>query len=179
MNVIFLDFDGVLTTIHGFLDEDVERRIKILADICHKYDCKVVIEAASKDAIYEDTLEIYSDWVEFVFDCFKKYKIECIGRTPNVTRKLGKFTYIDMWKEDEIIQYLKEHPEVEHYCVIDDDDLLPVNNSDLNKVREHLVSPILYSKNPEEEGLLESHSSLIGEILQKENDIQLLLRRNK
>ena len=35
MNVIFLDFDGVLNTYHYNKVEDVERRIAILADICH------------------------------------------------------------------------------------------------------------------------------------------------
>ena len=34
----------------------------------------------------------------------------------------------------EIRLYLFRHPEIEHYVVIDDDDLGP-NNSDLNKVR--------------------------------------------
>ena len=47
MNIIFLDFDGVITLHHQEI-EDVERRIKILSDICHEYDCKIVIEAACK-----------------------------------------------------------------------------------------------------------------------------------
>ena len=66
---------------------------------------------------------------------------------------------------------LFRHPEIDHYCVIDDDDLGP-RKSDLNKVREHLVCPLFYSDNPEEEGLLNSHKSLIGEALAKENEIK-------
>ena len=59
------------------------------------------------------------------------------------------------------------HPEINHYCVIDDDDLAP-RNSDLNLVRDHLITPLYYSEeNPEEEGLLASHKELVGEILKK------------
>ena len=79
MNVIFLDFDGVLDTVHYLSNEDVEKRIKILADICKEYDCKIVIDASAKIAIDEETLEIDGEWVEFIFDCFNKYEIECIG----------------------------------------------------------------------------------------------------
>ena len=171
MNVIFLDFDGVLNTIHYSSNEDVEKRIKILSDICKKYDCKVVIEASAKIGINEETMEVEGKWLKFIFDMFKKYNIECIGRTPEVGRKLNKFCYTPIWKEDEIRLYLFRHPEIEHYAVIDDDDLLP-HNSDLNKVREHLLKTIYFSDNKEEEGLLEKHIDEIGTLLEKENEIQ-------
>ena len=51
MNVIFLDFDGVLNTVHRSSDSDIEKRIKLLGEICRELDCKVVIEASAKDAI--------------------------------------------------------------------------------------------------------------------------------
>ncbi len=182
INVIFLDFDGVLDTVHYKSMEDIERRIKILADICKEYDCKVVIEASAKDAINEDTLEIAEgSWVNDIFQFFKKYGIECVGRTPNVTIKTGENFSISMWKDAEIIKYLEMHPEIEHYCVIDDDDTKAMHwkVSDLDKVRDHLVETIYYSDNPEEEGLLPKHKEEVGQILQKENNIKkLLLRRN-
>ena len=169
MNVIFLDFEGVLDTYHYNSIEDIERRIKILADICHEYNCKVVIESSSKDAIDEETLEVMDgSLVNYIFAMFKKYNIECIGRTPNVERRTNKFTYLSMWKEDEIIQYLEMHPEIEHYCVIDDDDAKTVWHwevSDLEKVRDHLVKTINYSDNPDEEGLLIEHKEEVGKVL--------------
>ena len=178
MNVIFLDFEGVLTTYHFSSDEDVERRIKTLSDICHEYNAKIVIEAAGKDAIDEETMEINNDWVEFVFDCFKKYDIECIGRTPNF-----KKNNIDMWKEDEIILYLLNHPEIEHYCVIDDDDAKNIfhwNPSDLEKVRDHLVETKIYDNDDiNEEGLLPRHKEEVGRILVKENEIRNLFYKRK
>lgn len=171
MNVIFLDFDGVLDTYHYNSLEDIERKIKLLADICSENNCKVVIEAASKDAIDEETLEVMDgSWINKIFEMFKKYNIECIGRTPNVERKIGENTYLSMWKEDEIIKYLDMHPEIEHYCIIDDDDTKSImhwETSDLDKVRDHLVETIYYSNNPNEEGLLPKHKDEIARILKK------------
>ena len=182
MNVIFLDFDGVLDTNYYKSRKDIEEKIAILANICHEYDCKVVIEASAKDAIDEDTLEIDSDseWVKYIFEMFNKYNIECIGRTPNVIKRYSDHSYTSMWKEDEIRLYLFRHPEIDHYCIIDDDDLRMYKRSDLDKVREHLVvTDDFLKKNPEEEGLLDSHKEQIKEILNKENDIKRFALRKK
>ena len=172
MNVIFLDFDGVLDTYHFNSLEDIEKRIKILSDICMEYDCKIVIEASSKDAIDEETLEIAEgSWVNDIFKLFKKYNIDCIGRTPNIIIENNDHSYLPMWKEDEILKYLDNHPEIKHYCIIDDDDTKKImywEISDLDKVRDHLVETIYYSKNPEEEGLLLKHKDEVGKILKKE-----------
>ena len=178
MNVIFLDFDGVLDTVHYSSMKDIERRIKVLSDICSEYDCKVVIEASAKDAIDEKTGYIYSDWVKSIFNLFDKYNIDCIGRTPNVEKD-----NIPMWKEDEILLYLERHPEIEHYCVLDDDDtrtMLHWSRGDLDKVKDHLVTPIYYSDDPLEEGLLQKHKEEVREALKKENEIKkLILRKQK
>lgn len=179
MNVIFLDFDGVLDTMHYSNNIDIEKRIQILANICKEYDCKVVIEASSKDAIDEETLKTHSEWIKFIFACFDKYGIKCLGRTPNIKKKYNDNSYTSIWKEDEIRLYLYRHPEIEHYCIIDDDDLAP-HSSDLNKVRNHLVKTIYYSSNPEEEGLLEKHKLEVGQILKLDNEIKkLILRKNR
>ena len=167
MNVIFLDYDGVLITVHYKSDADAERRIKILADICKEFDCKVVIEASCKDSYNFETGEIDGEWPNFVYNCFKKYGIECIGRTPTISKRTSPVSYIEIWKEYEIMAYLKEHPEIKHYVVIDDNE-----GKDLGLVKDHLVKPLYYSEdNPEEEGLLERHKD---EVKQK-----LLLPRKK
>lgn len=173
MNVIFLDFDGVLDTIHYKSEEDIERRIKILADVCHEFNAKIVIEASAKEAIDPDTLQTDEEWINNIFNLFKKYNIECIGRTPCVEKRKSSGSYVSMWKEDEIRLYLLKHPEIDHYCIIDDDDLASMHRqSDLDKVRNHLVRTLDYSDNPEDEGLLESHKKQIGEVLKKENKIR-------
>lgn len=179
MNIIFLDFDGVITLHHQEI-EDVERRIKILSDICHEYDCKIVIEAACKGAINEETMEVEEEYINYIFSLFKKYNIDCIGRTPSVIRKYCDSSYTPIWKEDEIRLYLFRHPEILHYCVIDDDDLLDMyDKSDLDKVREHLVKTCFYSKNKDEEGLLEIHKEQVGKKLQLENEIRKFAQRRK
>lgn len=38
MNVIFLDFYGVIDTNYYRSNEQVEEKIKILSDICHTYN---------------------------------------------------------------------------------------------------------------------------------------------
>ena len=170
MNAIFLDFDGIINTSHAHSDEDRERRIKLLGEICTELDCKVVIEASIKDLIDEETLETDSKYVASILKCFKKYNIECIGRTPNIGKQINSVSYISMWKEDEILAYLEAHPEIEHYCVLDDDDApFVIGMSDLDKVRDHLVTPIFYSKDPSEEGLLEKHKEEIRKVLELEN----------
>lgn len=183
MNVIFLDFDGVIDTNYYKSDEQIEEKIKILSDICHTYNCKVVIEASAKDAIDEETLEIDKEaiWILKIFELFRKYNINCIGRTPNVCKKNDDCSYLPMWKEDEIILYLFNHPEIEHYCVIDDDDLTDMHRkSDLDKVRTHLVkTKDFLLDNPKEEGLQPYHKEEVGKILELENDIKKHIARRR
>ena len=178
MNVIFIDFDGTLSTMHYSKGKDIEKRIAILADICKEYNCKVVIEASAKIAIDEETMEIDPEAkrVNYIFRLFKKYGIECIGRTPEVRKILGKNTYLSEWKENEIRLYLLRHPEIKHYCILDDNDTINMfhwETGDLDKVKDHLVETVSYSKeNPEEEGLLPKHKELVGEVLKRENRIR-------
>lgn len=171
MNVIFLDFDGVLDTVHFKSKENVERKIQILSKIVKKYDCKVVISAAAKNALNEKTLKIENkknEWVKYVMSLFKKYNIEVIGRTPSLKRHYSKYSYVSMWKDDEIRLYLFRHPEIDHYCIIDDNDF-----RDLVQLKDHLVETKDYCEdNYKLEGLLESHEEEIAKVLSKENDIQ-------
>lgn len=198
MNVIFLDFDGVLDTYNDTIDEldygvskeeinkRVERRIAILGDICREYDCKVVISASAKRNMIDETLEIIepSDRLEFLFEMFKKYGIEVIGKTPDIEIKEEKkdsTVYYSSNKQNEIMLYLYRHPEIEHYCVIDDDDLASIyhRESDLEKVGKHLVRTYDFLDNPDEEGLLERHKELVGRALQVENEVKRLIKRRE
>ena len=40
----------------------------------------------------------------------------------NINFKIS-FFLLTLWKEFEIKKYLFNHPEIEHFCIIDDDDL--------------------------------------------------------
>ena len=198
MNVIFLDFEGVLDTYgdtvlelyYGVPKEvirkKVERRIAILGDICKEYDCKVVIEAAAKCNIDDETLEIIepSERLEFYFAMFKKYGIEVIGKTPDgeIKEVRESSTLIhSMNKQIEIMLYLYRHPEIDYFCVIDDDDEASIyhRKSDLEKVKNHLVRTLDFQDNPDEEGLLERHKELVGRALQVENEVKRLIKRRE
>ena len=186
MKVIFIDFDGVLITHHDLYDknfnrlpksiwrDNVEKRIKILGDICSTYDAKVVIESSYKDLIDEDTLKTDIDWINFILETMKKYNIEVIGRTPNLSSFKEDYDgNPPIWKEDEILEYLRRHPEIYSYCVIDDDDRKAMHmKSDLDKLRDHLVETKDYlTINVEDEGLQEYHKEEIGIILQKKRKV--------
>ena len=51
----------------------------------------------------------------------KKYDIECIGRTPEVIKRISNNSYIPICKENEILLYLFRYPEIEHYVIIDNE----------------------------------------------------------
>ena len=138
MKVIFLDFDGALYGLHYFYDNGIrvsksefekrlKRRIKILGEICKENDAKIVIESSYKDCIDEETLETDVDWIKEILDLMKQNGIEVIGRTPNLKDVRDNYDgNPPIWKEDEILGYLKKHPEIDSYCVIDDDDLVTI-----------------------------------------------------
>ncbi len=166
MKAIFIDFYGTLITAHGKSMEDIEKHIAVLADICHSCDCdyKVVIEAAAKTIINTKTLKSRSPFIQSILDLFKKYNIEHIDKTPCVSKKLSSCSYVDMWKEDEILLYLKRHSEIEEYCIFDDDDGHYRGVSDLDKVRDHLIK-MDYVSDDQEEGLCPKHKEEALKIL--------------
>ena len=175
VKVIFIDFAGTLCTNYYQSDSQIEEKVKILADICHTYDAKIVISSGSKQVINEETLEIdHEASVLYLFYLFAKYEIEVIGRTPSVKKYSSDgVCFKEMWKEDEIRLYLMRHQEIVSYCVIDDDDLSDIHQkSDLDKVRSHLVKTSYYNKEePEKEGLQPFHKELVGKVLSKDNDV--------
>ena len=83
--------------------------------------------------------------------------------------------------DDEIIEYLSKHPEIDHFCVLDDNDTKTVfhwDETDLEKVADYLVEVLFYSyDNPEKEGLLEEHREQIGKILKKDINIKGIAER--
>lgn len=148
MNVIYLDIDGVLNTLHNKVPIE-EKRIQILSSICKKYNCKIVIESTHKSK--------QSDWKEEnpllieLFNLFEKYEIECIGFTPTVEIHEG-CTTIPHWKEFEILSHLYKHKEIKHFVIIDDNDY-----KDLALLQEYLVETKDYPHDEKESGLLEEH----------------------
>ncbi len=184
IKVLFIDFDGVLSSLNDKDDDEeatkekIEKRIEILANIARIYQCKIVIESGNKRKIDEQTMQIdpKSDHIKYIFELFKKYNIECIGRTPEVPiYEYGGYTH---YKGVEIRKYLFRHPEIVAYCVLDDDDTITLfhwRHSDLEPVQNHLVRTIYYSKeHPENVCIQYKYMNAIGAALQEDNEIRKL-----
>lgn len=118
MNVIFLDFNGVLDTNEQMdvIDEGNLSRLKILVDM---FDAKVVISSSLKNSFYYTGR--YSKLLSSIIDRLLEVGIDVIGITPKSDTR-----------EKEILMYLDMHPEVSNYCILDDDYYMEL-------LREHLV----------------------------------------
>lgn len=107
MKIIFLDFNGVLDTSNTF-DEIDNENLQILKNIVFKTDAKIVISSSLKNTFYlkSEHSNTMRKFLQILFDC----GLEVIGITPYMGSR-----------ESEIQEYLKMHPEISEYCIIDDD----------------------------------------------------------
>lgn len=119
MKVIFLDFDGVITTYNSKWKIDMNN-IKIINDICDKTNAKIVVTSSWRIGHRGDVLAfngyltqyiIKHNYLDNVQDTFDKF----IGNIVGMTESIGG------WRGDEIKLYMNEHPEVENYVILDDD----------------------------------------------------------
>lgn len=118
MKVIFLDFNGVLDTYENMdeINEDNLRRLKHIVDIT---DSKVVISSSLKNSYYYTGY--FTNHMKYIMNEIKHIGIEIIGITPKAENR-----------EEEIKLYLKKHPEVEAFCILDDD-------YEMESLKENLV----------------------------------------
>lgn len=107
MKVVFLDFNGVLDTYDEF-DVIDKSNLYVLVDAINLTDSKVVITSSNKDYFYRNGK--HNLVMENLINTLSEYNIEVFG----YTKKLNS-------REEEILDYLCTHPEIEHYCIIDDD----------------------------------------------------------
>ena len=106
MNVIFLDFNGVLDTYDNFDIIDISN-LHILIDAINLTNSKVVITSSNKDYFYRNGR--HNNIMNNLINVLKSYNVCVLG----YTKKLNS-------REEEIIEYLCSHPEIEHYCIIDE-----------------------------------------------------------
>ena len=129
MKVIFLDIDGVLNhdntrdRIGGFLglNPGMIKRFNRIIEACP--DVKIVISSTWR---YSYTHGVYTNFEELV-QLLKARGVQgdIIGHTPfpETPAPSGWITLGSSWRTrgEEIRMYLKEHPEVEHFLILDDD----------------------------------------------------------
>lgn len=119
MKILFLDFDGVITTLKTRWKIDMDK-IKIINDICDKTDGKIVVTSswrigyANVVAAFHESLKQYfikNQYLDHFKDSFDKFISNIVGMTESFGGLRG----------DEIKFYMNEHPDVENYVILDDD----------------------------------------------------------
>lgn len=120
MKVIFLDFNGVLDTYENMdvINEDNLRRLKHIVDVTQ---AKIVISSSLKNSYFYTGH--FSKFLQNIIYEIENSGIEIIGITPY----LGN-------REAEIKLYLEMHPEINSYCIIDDDYEMEDLNENLVKL---------------------------------------------
>lgn len=152
MKVIFLDVSGVLISLRYMIEKynELKRQVSFIELINPsrlEILKRIVIETSAKIVLCSDIrlLKDTDDYRKFL-ELLKKYDLFIYDVTP----------YINSDKASEIKLWLKEHPEVEKYVVIDDD----ISKED-NELKDRLIKPSYY----EEYGLKEEHADIAIKIL--------------
>lgn len=119
MKILFLDFDGVITTYQSKWKIDMNK-VKIINNICDRTDAKIVVTSSWRigyagvvTAFHESLKQYfikheYEGIFKYIFD---KFINNIVGMTDSVGTCRG----------NEIKFYINEHPEVKNYVIIDDD----------------------------------------------------------
>ena len=107
MKVIFLDFNGVLDTFENMNEVD-PTNLNILKEIIRETNAKIVISSSIKNSYFY--CGKHNSTMKYFMKVLEENGIEIYGLTPWLEKR-----------ELEIKKYLEEHPEIEDYCIIDDD----------------------------------------------------------
>ena len=120
MNVIFLDFDGVVNIPMWYKDENgewdcgygmpkdgkvnCEQAVQWVSEFCEKFDYSIVVSSTWR--IGENF-----DYAKCLYNSGLRSGIKVIGATPRLYGERG----------EEISKWLSENPDVENYLIFDDD----------------------------------------------------------
>lgn len=132
MKAVFLDIDGVLNS--EIWNETHQNDISngVLIDETKVYLLSMIIKATKAVIVLHsgwrfwlnDNLQPMREEAITLIELFGKYNISIYDKTPDLSndeiKKTKKFSLV---KAEEIIKWLGEHKEIEHYLVLDDLDL--------------------------------------------------------
>lgn len=107
MKVIFLDFNGVLDTWEK-MDKIDPDNLKRLMHIVKETGAKIVLSSSVKNRYFVDGVLSYM--CRYLIDTLTQNDLEVIGMTPYASVR-----------EEEINLYLQAHPEIDSFCILDDD----------------------------------------------------------
>ena len=156
MKVIFLDFNGVLDIWENMnvVNQENLNRLKRIVAVT---EAKIVISSSVKTNYFYTGQ--FNEVCKHLIASLKNANLEVAGITP-----------LARGKELEIKAYLESHPEVENFCILDDDYEMPL-------FKEHIVKiPLQSEQNPN--GLTDEHVeqaiSILNKIKEKTHTLQKL-----
>ena len=135
--IIFLDFDGVITTRDSKWEID-NNKCLLVKKICDETGAKIVISSSWRYSTVEKTIDAYKlhDWI------LTPYIIDV---TKNLSMSIGwdLFSYFPL-RGLEISEYINKHDLIQNYVIIDDDsDMLYIQ-------KDHFVKTDTYKGLSEE-----------------------------
>lgn len=121
MNILFLDYDGVVNTPMWQLNSKGEMRClynfprdnkvnnfqacQWISEFCEKYNYKIVVTS---------TWRFNKNYVDCLYNGGLRPKVEVIGKTNYLS---------DKTRSDEINQYLNENKDINNFIIIDDESI--------------------------------------------------------
>ena len=122
MKIIFLDFDGVITTVKSRWMID-PHKCKMIKTICDATDAKIVISSSWRRGNLEKTIEEITN-EEIVYG---NQPFTIPERVVGVTNRMYSCKYgvaderYGVCRGVEIGRYIIEHPDITNYVILDDD----------------------------------------------------------
>lgn len=122
MKIIFLDFDGVITTAESRWMID-PHKCKMIKTICDATDAKIVISSSWRRNNLEQTIEEITN-EETVYG---NQPFTILERVVGVTNRMYSCKYgvaderYGVCRGVEINRYIVEHPDITNYVILDDD----------------------------------------------------------
>lgn len=125
MKIIFLDFNGVLDN-YDNMNIINESNLNRLKAIVNETNAKVVISSSIKTNYYYTGK--MSKQLEYVVSSLENAGINVVGFTKKCETR-----------EEEIRVYLEEHPDIENFCIIDDEYYMENFSDNMVKLKPQMM----------------------------------------
>jgi len=125
LKVIFLDFNGVLDTYENMNVVDPDN-LAILKEVIEETGAKLVISSSIKNTFFYSGH--HNRNMKYLIDVLTENNIEIYGLTPWLEKR-----------EMEILEYLKNNPDISEYCIIDDDYYFESMKEHMVKIKHQLL----------------------------------------
>lgn len=120
--VVFLDFDGVITTLKSNWNID-NSKVDMVKQICDATGAKIVISSSWRRCTVEKTIEDITIGEELIGHNPFPYHEYIVDVTPRMygLKKGNKEKHYGLCRGVEIDRWLWEHEDVTNYVILDDD----------------------------------------------------------